>query len=249
MKTIFTLITSLFISMTMFASNAKPTSSLFIQSQASGDVRVIIDGRRFEPNDNSLRINGLEAGSHTVKIYQQKNNGIFNLFGKKYEVVFDRKINVKPNSNVMITVDRTGKVNISDLKTNNRNDRSFDSRNWDNNRSYDFERGGRLGDYDQNAYSGTMNDREFKRVLESINKEWLESNKLKSATQIVSTTKMTTAQVKELIWLFSFENNKLELAKRAYANTVDKRYYSQLNDVFSFNTSKEELARYIRNFH
>lgn len=250
MKTIFTLLTSLFISITMFAADAKPKSSLFIQSQNNGDVRVIIDGRRFEPNNNSLRIDGLEAGSHAVKIYQQKNNGNFNLFGKKYQVVFNGNVTVRPRANVMITVDRFGNANISDSRnTNNRNDRNYD-KGWDNDQSYDFDRGNRFGDYDnQSAYSGTMNDRDFKRVLESINKEWLESNKLKSAIQIVSTNKMTTAQVKEMLWLFSFENNKLELAKRAYANTVDKRSYSQLNDAFSFNNSKEELARYIRNFH
>ena len=54
------------------------------------------------------------------------------------------------------------------------------------------------------------------------------------------------AQVKEMLLLFSFENNKLELAKQAYASTVDKRNYSMVYDVFSFNTSKTELDRFIQ---
>ena len=91
-----------------------------------------------------------------------------------------------------------------------------------------------------------MNDREFKHTLEAIDKEWLESNKLKSASQIVKSNSLTTAQVEQVLMLFSFENNKLEIAKQAYMNTVDKRNYSRLYDVFSFNSSKAELERYIR---
>ena len=47
--------------------------------------------------------------------------------------------------------------------------------------------------------------------------------------------------------LFGIESNKLNLAKQAYANTVDKRNYSIVNDAFNFNSSKDELARFIRN--
>jgi DNA invertase Pin-like site-specific DNA recombinase len=58
----------------------------------------------------------------------------------------------------------------------------------------------------------------------------------------------TSQQVKELLQLFTFENNKLELAKYAYRNTVDKRTYFIVNDVFSFGSSRDELARFIRDF-
>jgi hypothetical protein len=91
-----------------------------------------------------------------------------------------------------------------------------------------------------------MEDREFKQVLQSIDKEWLETNKLKSATQIVRSNSLTSAQVKQLVLMFSFESNKLELAKQAYQNTVDKKNYYIINDAFSFSGSKDELARYIR---
>ena len=46
--------------------------------------------------------------------------------------------------------------------------------------------------------------------------------------------------------LFVFESNKLEVAKSAYRKTVDKQNYYQLNDALTFSSSKEELARFIR---
>jgi hypothetical protein len=58
----------------------------------------------------------------------------------------------------------------------------------------------------------------------------------------------TSQQVKELLQLFTFENNKLDLAKYAYRKTMDRRNYYIVNDVFAFSNSKDELARYIRDY-
>jgi hypothetical protein len=268
MKKIFTLLTSLVLTMAVFAAPstnaAKPKSILTIQSADRADVRVVIDGRRFEPNDNYLRVQGIEAGYHQVKIYRQKNTGLFNIFGKKYEIVFNSSVNVKPRANVMISVDRFGRAVVSDSRNggwSGQGGRDFDNRDnrdWGNNHDFDFNRGNNYGDYNNDrdgqwggydnhyGYESGMNDRDFDRVLQSIQKEWLESNKLRSATQIATTNKLTTAQVKQLVLLFGLESNKLTLAKQAYNNTVDKRNYSSINDAFSFNSSKDELARFIR---
>ena len=100
--------------------------------------------------------------------------------------------------------------------------------------------------YNDNGYNRAMNDFEFNRVLASIKDEWRENNKLKSATQVVSSNYFTTAQVKEMLQLFSTESIKLELAKQAYSKTVDQKNYFMINEVFSFNSSKDELTRFIR---
>jgi hypothetical protein len=248
MKRISTLFASLMFGMAVFAapvksSVAKPKSSVTIQSAVEADIRVEIDGRRFEPNDNSIRINGLETGTHTIRISREKKSGVFNMnMGKKFDVLFNSTINVKNRTNVAITIDRAGRVAIQENRISNGRDNQWKDRD------YDFDNGG-YGSYDNNyGYESGMNDREFTRVLESVKKEWLESNKIKSATHIVTSNKLTSAQVKQMALLFGFESNKLELAKQAYANTVDKKNYYMLNDVFSFSSSKDELARFIRNF-
>jgi len=81
--------------------------------------------------------------------------------------------------------------------------------------------------------------------LNSISDEWLESNKFKSASHIVKNNSLSTAQVEQILLLFNFENNKLELAKDAYLNTVDKKNYPMLFDQFSYSSSKRELEKYI----
>ncbi len=251
MKTFFTLLTSLFMSIAVFAA-AKPQSILTIKSADNSDIRVVLDGKRFEPNDNSIMLRGIDDGHHTIKVFKQKRNGFFNMTGKRYELVYNTSINVKKRTHLFITIERNGRISMQENKIK----KDWDSQDhaWDNgrddrnDRDYDFDRDGQWGDYDNHeGYASGMNDREFTSILQSIEKEWLESNKLKSASQIVKTNSLSTAQVEQLILLFSFENNKLQLAKQAYANTVDKRNYSRLFDVFSFNSSKVELERYIRN--
>jgi thymidine kinase len=91
-----------------------------------------------------------------------------------------------------------------------------------------------------------MTDNEFNRVLDNISKERFENNMVKSATQIINANFFTSEQVKQMLQLFNSENNKLDLAKLAYDQTVDQRNFSVVNDVFSYSNSKDELARYIR---
>ncbi len=248
MKTFFTLLTTLFMSIAVFAA-AKPQSILTVKSADNSDIRVVLDGKRFEPNHNTMMLRGINDGHHTIKVFRQKRNGLFNLSGTKYELVYNTSINVKKRTHLFITIERTGRISIQENKL--KTDRASQDRNWDNRSegNYDFDRDGQWGDYDSHeGYAAGMNDREFKSVLQAIDKEWLESNKLKSATQVVKSNNLTTAQVEQILILFSFENNKLDLAKQAYANTVDKRNYTRLLDVFSFTSSKAELERYIQRY-
>jgi hypothetical protein len=250
-------------SIAVFAA-AKSPGILTIKSTDHADIRVILDGRRFNPNANSLMLRGIDDGYHRIKVFREKSRGLFSMTGKRYELVYNNTIHVKGRMHLFITIDRNGRISMQENRI--KKDWDKQDRDWDNDRNddkqrndhhgrdynrnekdYDFDHDRQWGDYDNNeGYASGMNDREFKAVLISIEKEWLESNKFKSASQIVKTNSLTTAQVEQILLLFSFESNKLELAKHAYANTVDKRNYGRLFDVFSFNSSKVELEKYIR---
>lgn len=56
---------------------------------------------------------------------------------------------------------------------------------------------------------------------------------------------ITTDQVKELLGLFSFESDKLEMAKYLYEFTSDKDNYYTVGDVFTFSSSVSELNEFL----
>jgi hypothetical protein len=66
-----------------------------------------------------------------------------------------------------------------------------------------------------------------------------------TARQIISSSCVTTAQVKTLMALFTFEDSKLTFAKEAYARTYDIGNYWMLSDAFTFSSSIDDLNNYI----
>jgi hypothetical protein len=65
------------------------------------------------------------------------------------------------------------------------------------------------------------------------------------AKQVFNTNCITSAQVKEIMQQFSFENTKLDFAKYAYGHTFDPQNYYQINDAFEFSSSVSELNKFI----
>jgi len=97
-----------------------------------------------------------------------------------------------------------------------------------------------------NGNGPCMNQNDFNNALNSIRSDSFESGKLTKAKQIVSRNRMCTAQIVQIVRLFSFESNKLEFAKYAYQYCTDKNNYYQVTDAFAFQSSKDELLKFIR---
>jgi hypothetical protein len=86
-----------------------------------------------------------------------------------------------------------------------------------------------------------MSDASFIAAKKTISKQSFDDTKLTTAKQILKTNCLSSAQIKEIMLLFSFEATRLELAKLGYTKCVDVNNYFLLNDAFSFESSVEEL--------
>jgi len=127
----------------------------------------------------------------------------------------------------------------SDYGNDDRDNR--DNREYDNDRKNDDSR------YDNN-YSQAMTNNDFAQAKESLRREWFENTRLETAKQVIDRNYFTSQQVKEMVLLFTFENNRLDIAKYAFGKTVDKGNYFIINDAFAFNNNKEALKEYIRQY-
>ena len=237
MKKISTLLLSSLFSLSLLAYDGSRLSVSTVSN--SMDLKIEIDGRRVTMQDNSITLSNISEGSHSIRIYKEKRRGgNGNGFGnnnnnRRSEIIYAGSVFVKRGFHTDITVNRFGKVFIDESRI-------------DRNGSYDQD--DEYGDNGgwNNGYGNVMSSRDFEQVKEQIRKEWFENNRITSAKTIVDKNNFTTQQVKELMLLFTFENNRLEVAKYAYRKTVDKQNYYQLNDALTFNSSKDDLARFIR---
>ena len=86
---------------------------------------------------------------------------------------------------------------------------------------------------------------EFADALKSIGARSTEEGKLLSAKQILSANCVNVEMVKSVMKLFTTDEKKLEVAKYAYNNTVDKGSYYKLNSEFTSESSIDELNKAI----
>lgn len=111
----------------------------------------------------------------------------------------------------------------------------------------------RSNGYADSNYDYTINtamtDAQFTALYDDIRRRWLPFTKYNAAIDAFSSTTnyFTTAQVKQIIALLSSESNRLDLAKLAYDNIVDKHNFSSLYDLLTTQESRDALDDFVRN--
>ena len=105
--------------------------------------------------------------------------------------------------------------------------------------------------YSMPGYTGAVgcpwpiNDNEFGSMKGSIESKTFEESKMTMAKQILKDRCLKVSQVKGIMALFTFEDSKLDFAKYAYDRTHDIGNYYQVNDLFTFEASIDELNQYL----
>lgn len=87
---------------------------------------------------------------------------------------------------------------------------------------------------------------EFNQMKATIQAQRFENTRISGMRQALRSKKcISTAQVRELLKMFSFEASKLDLAKFAHEFVHDKDNYYTVSEEFSFDSSKEDFNRFL----
>lgn len=262
MKTPFTLLIAIFISVASFAVPAQSKLSITVIGHET--IQIMVGNNRYEGQENSIILNNLQPGSHTVKVYSHRGNQKRSIWGNNTntELIYSSAVYVKPGYFTSITIDRYGKAMIEERairrgrRGNDRDNEGYDDRNDHYNDRYNRDDSRYDQRYDRNSgrYDDSYNNRRsisehsFASVIQTLKREYSENSRAVLAKQIIDQNNFTTEQVKHILRLFPFEHHKLDLAKYAYRNTTDQRNYFSVYDVFTYSHSKEDLADYIRRY-
>ena len=274
MKTIFTLLLSTIFSLASMAYDGTrltvtsvSNNKMFVEVDGR---RYDLDRNTFSlsnirPGTHNVRV-----------LRELKRKSGWNLGARREETIYNIKVTFREGYHFDILVNRFGKVLIDERRIDPNSDwyddddyyDETDDRDWDNdhnngndrddrdygnddridnrdNRDHNDDRNNDEPRYDNN-YSRAMTSNDFAQAKETLRREWFENTRLATAKQIIDQNYFTSQQVKEMVLLFTFENNRLDIAKYAYGKTVDKGNYFMMNDAFTFNNNKEALKEYIR---
>ena len=83
------------------------------------------------------------------------------------------------------------------------------------------------------------------QLKNNLENKSFESSKFQIAKQALSYNYFSSAQVADLMSVFSFESTRLDFAKSAYVKVIDKQNFYLVNDAFSFESSIQDLNQYI----
>lgn len=111
-----------------------------------------------------------------------------------------------------------------------------------------------LTTYINSGASGTittgtaMSETDYATLHRSISSQFLPFSKITLLTNTFdnSANYFTSSQVRGLLLLISSETNRLQLAKKAYRNTVDRANYALLNDLFTNTSYRADLIAYVK---
>ena len=276
MKTIFTLLLSTIFSLASMAYDGTrltvtsvSSNKMFVEVDGrrydlNGNTLTISSIR---PGTHNVRV-----------LRELKRKTGWNFGNKREETIYNIRATFRDGYHFDILVNRFGKVMIDERRIDPNddwyNDDDYYDRNDDRNRDRDntYDNGDRhdrdYGNNDRDARENRVNDDDrnnddpryennhsremtnidFTQAKESLRREWFENTRLTTAKQIIDQNYFTSKQVKEMVLLFTFENNRLDIAKYAYGKTVDKGNYFVMNDAFAFNSNKEKLSEYIREY-
>jgi len=242
MKSIITLLIAGMVGTQSFAAFAP--GKLSVSFSGNRDIQVIVDNNRYADYDNSVLINNLSAGYHSVQIYEGKaKKGKWNL--KRNDLLYSSSVYVKPAYQVNIQINRYGQAQVTEqlIRYNNRDrhgryddDRYDPNDRWGNDNRDD--RWGRDNQYDRRddrsyGYHQAIAEPDFTVLMSNLRREAYEDRRLNAAMNVMQSSWFNTAQLRQMLRLFNMENRRLELAKIAYARTVDQQNFSNLYDMFN----------------
>jgi len=99
------------------------------------------------------------------------------------------------------------------------------------------------------TYKMAMSSASFNQLYRDVSDQTTTSRRLSAATRAfnTSTNYFTVSQSTELISLVTGDNNRLQLAKLALDNIIDNENLSQLFNLLSSQSAKQDLDNYVRN--
>ncbi|SKC04346.1 protein of unknown function [Soonwooa buanensis] len=96
--------------------------------------------------------------------------------------------------------------------------------------------------------SGVMNNQLFQQFYNAMLKNAaFDKDKKEFILQQVRASNFTSNQIAMLLKPFSFDSNRLDVAKILYKNCVDKNQYFVVGDAFDFETGRRDLMKFISN--
>ena len=101
----------------------------------------------------------------------------------------------------------------------------------------------------QTSIKTPMSDQDFDQLLYNVRVNLIQFLKVGYETDVFNNPGyyFSTNQIRQLLLLINAESNRLDLAKLSYRAVTDPANFTQLNNLFNSQSSRDELASFVKN--
>jgi hypothetical protein len=225
---------------------AQPGSVLNLSVYGNSLFTVQLDQQYYSLPDRLYSFREIQPGSHFIRIFRQT----FLFHHVQQKEIFSGYVHVPYNTIMNVFVDRMNRLKVTGMQPIY-SQNYFETNHQCENTCYSEAI---IPDQQiipcntvmNNYMPAKMPEMELNNLKSIIGSKSFDSTRLTISKQAVSSSYLSTTQVKQLLSLLTFESSRLELAKAAFDRTVDRQNYYLTYTSFSFDSSVNELIRYIQ---
>ncbi|MBS1686567.1 MAG: DUF4476 domain-containing protein [Bacteroidetes bacterium] len=234
------LIMTLAVAAAMRATAGCENSTMEVHTSLRRPIKVYVDGHTgTNPPTVGVIVNNIPPGMHQLQVVEV---GV-NRYGQEtHSTVYKGNIDVRPSVYMDARVDEYRGISIHD--THVPCDQTASAATAIGTTT-DTQSGSDQATTQAPVVPDHMSDADFKKLVTTITATKYESKKLDTLKATSADLRLATDQVRQLMNLFSFESNKLEVAKLLYDHTVDKENYSKLAAGFNFQANKDAFDKFL----
>ncbi|MDB5227639.1 MAG: hypothetical protein JWN78_1832 [Bacteroidota bacterium] len=269
MKKIFTLALSIVMCSSIFAA-----AEFFVKINSNGNYTVSLNNQSMNSSSNIYRFFDLYPGNYSLKIFENSINGrliydrpvtISDGYRTVAELDVSRGLNIIDKipfvqkswyiDNLLQPSTGYGTPHAAyppvcppppvcgngynNPKGNHGHQNGQGNYDPNNNPNNNYPGNGNYG------YGNMLDDASLQSLIQTMKNVTFEEKMIEVAKTALKNRQVRTSQVHQLLQLFSFETNKLEVAKFCYDKTADKNNYYSLYNDFTFSSYSSELDKYI----
>lgn len=206
--------------------NSLGYAELFLRIPENGFYTVSIDGQEISSSKGKFRFFDLSSGNHFLSIYE---NGY---------LIYKSIINIQ--NNYRLVLDFFYNEGLYLLDRYSIQNQNYGINEWDDIWN-DYYLGTSI-----HLKSKVMKDTDFDDFINHIkSKSSFDDSKIQMINEQQKYSSFTTAQIKTLLSLLSFDKNKVILGKTLYQSCVDLHNFYRVYEVFTFNSYKKELMDFV----
>jgi len=219
-------------------------------------INIAVDDRYFNKKGTSVTMGDLPPGRHRLAIYSvvQSRNG-----RGHEEIIYSGKIITHDGSITLFTYDADNRqIDVQEQDMNsymqnnppanngpgNYNNNMPQGNNYNNN--YDNNRGQQFNQPARQLETPTLTDVKIDQLKTRVMDKKTDTERMKLMKDALSSEKMTTDQVAAMMDWYNFEDSKVEFAKWAYPNTLDKNNFSSLENKLTYKDYVDNLDNFIK---